>query len=229
MDNSVVRVNLSGLSSEVALPEKRRWDETVEDEEEWLTKVTKDVKEAEKGGGLVDSVPFWPSQRNKWDDLRGSARAYRWAREARKKYVGAPGAESAAKALEGCARDAAVWRCVKLTGPTNEQAYLHALDAAFEGQLEGDKDLKSQLLNSFHHSLGADPDAFKSKSSQKGRRRQLKNNDGRPRETPRRRHRRRESNTPPERAEGDLRRRARSCIMAAGSNNSNHLASKARN
>ena len=71
-------------------------------------------------------------------------------------------------------RDVVAWRCVRLSGADSEDVYIAALDNAFDGGLSGDKDLKSQLLNSFHHVLGGDPNAFKSHSSQRRRRRPRK-------------------------------------------------------
>ena len=63
-------------------------------------------------------------------DLRGSATAYRAASEARWS-VGSMGAVAAAKALAGSVRDIVAWRCIGLYGEESEEAYIHALDAAF--------------------------------------------------------------------------------------------------
>ena len=103
-------------------------------------------------------------------DLQGSATAYCAASEARWS-VGSSGAVAAAKALAGSVRDIFAWICIRIYGAESEQAYIHALDAAFDGGLSSDKNLKSQLLNSFHHIVGGDPNAFKSMSSRQRRRR----------------------------------------------------------
>ena len=92
--------------------------------------------------------------------LRGAALAYRAAREARLRAGSTGNAAAAAKALAGAVRDVVAWRCVRLSGADSEDVYIAALDNAFDGGLTGDKDLKSQLLNSFHHVLGGDPNAF---------------------------------------------------------------------
>ncbi len=123
------------------------------------------------------AVPLLPAERSLEDDLRGSARAYRAARKARLNAQSG-GAAAAAKALAGSVRDVVAWRCVRLSGADSEEVYLRTLDAAFDGGLSGDKDLTSQVLNSFHHLFGPDSHAFKhafkSKSSQRRRRRPRK-------------------------------------------------------
>ncbi len=117
------------------------------------------------------AVPLRAAERSLEDDLRGSARAYLAAREARMN-ASMGGARSAAKALAGSVRDVVAWRCVRLSGADSEEIYIAHLDAAFDGGFSGDKDLKSQLLNAFHHVIAAaDPNAFKSKSSQRRRKR----------------------------------------------------------
>ena len=80
-----------------------------------------------------------------------------------------------AKVLAAAVRDVMVWRCVGLVGAASEHVYIKALDDAFEGGLSGDKDLKAQLLNSFHHELAEDHYAFKSHSSQRRKKRPRKN------------------------------------------------------
>ena len=103
-------------------------------------------------------------------DLRGSATAYRAASEARWS-VGSMGAVAAAKALAGSVRDVVAWRRIRLYGAESKEAFIHALDAAFDGGLSSDHNLRSQLLNSFHRIAGGDPSAFKSRSSQRRKRR----------------------------------------------------------
>ena len=105
--------------------------------------------------------------------LRNAADAYRVAREVRlranrDRFLNAP---ACAKALAGSVRDLVAWRCTRLAGHDCEDLYIAWLDHAFDGGLSGDKDLKSQLLNSFHHIVGGADEAFKSHSSQRRRRR----------------------------------------------------------
>ena len=126
------------------------------------------VDEAAREAGAA-AVPLWPAERSLEDDLRGSAQAYLAARKARSNASNA-GSAAAAKALAGSVRDVVAWRCVRLSGAHSEEDYLSTLDAAFDGRLSGDKDLKSQLLNSFHHVIGPDPNAFKSRPSQRRQR-----------------------------------------------------------
>ena len=58
---------------------------------------------------------------------------------------------------------------MRLSGARSEEVYVATLDAAFDGGLSSDKNLKSQLLNSIHHIVDGDQIAFKSRSSQRRR------------------------------------------------------------
>ena len=66
------------------------------------------------------------------------------------------------KLLVPAVRDVVVWKCVLSNCVNREDALLAELDKAFEGRLLIDTDLKSQLLNSFHHIFGKLPFAFSS-------------------------------------------------------------------
>ena len=79
-------------------------------------------------------------------------------------------ARPSAKAVAGAVRDLVVLRCVRVAGQDSEDEFLGALDEAFGGGLFNDKDLKSQLLNSFHHVVGGAGNAFKSRGCQCRRR-----------------------------------------------------------
>ena len=116
---------------------------------------------------------WWPNPYFYEVALRKSADAYRVVREVRHRanrdrFENAP---ACAKALAGSVRDLVAWRCTRLAGHNCKDSYMACLDHAFDGCLSLDKDLKSQLLNSFHHIVGGADEAFKSQSSQRGRRR----------------------------------------------------------
>ena len=55
------------------------------------------------------------------------------------------------KALAVALRDAVVKRAVCALGGFNEVCFLIAIDLAFDGALLKNDELKSQLLNSYHH------------------------------------------------------------------------------
>ena len=127
------------------------------------------------------AVPLRPEDRNLQDDLRGAAQAYRAARRVRLE-VDSGGIAIAARALASTVRDVVAWRCVRVSGAHSEEGYLATLDDAFDGAVTNyhEKDLKSQLLHSFHNVIGFGPNTFKSKSSQRRRRRPRKSRSSRP-------------------------------------------------
>ena len=127
------------------------------------------------------AVPLRPEERTLEDDLRGSAQAYRAAREARMEFDSG-GRAIAARALASTVRNVVAWRCVRVSGADSEQGFLATLDVAFDGAVTDDNDrgLKSQLLLSFHNVIGGGPNAFKSKSSQRRREGPRKSKSSRP-------------------------------------------------
>ena len=61
------------------------------------------------------------------------------------------GGRKSVKALGVALRDAVVKRAVCALGGFNEVSFLIAIDLAFDGALLKNDELKSQLLNSYHH------------------------------------------------------------------------------
>ncbi len=185
--NVVIRANLFGLCSDIAMPGPR---ETAEDKAE--DKAAKERMQQKREGDELQvaahmeegapSVPLWPLERSAATDaeiLRGAVRAYLAAREAyeAQKNAGSGGSAAAAKALSGSVRDVVMWKCVKVSGADSEERLLDTLSAACDFNLDSNKDLKSQLLNSFHHIMGDTKEAFKSRSSQRRRRRPRKSRE----------------------------------------------------
>ena len=160
--SNTVHANLFGWSSEDAIPGRYA---------------------SAAGADVVTNtaVPLRPEDRNLQDDLRGAAQAYRAAREARLE-VDSGGGAIAARALASTVRDVVAWRCVRVSGAHSEEGFLATLDVAFDGAVTNyhEKDLKSQLLHSFHNVIGFGPNTFKSKSSQRRRRRPRKSRSSRP-------------------------------------------------
>ena len=97
--------------------------------------------------------------------IQAAARALEMVKETRE--------QAAAKALIVTIRDVVVWQCVRHAGADRQDTFLDTMDAAFDGKLASQKDLTSQLLNSFHHilgTLGGFPGAFRSGNSKRTRR-----------------------------------------------------------
>ena len=75
------------------------------------------------------------------------------------------GAEIAHKAMLRTLRDLTVCYCLQQQPVPDRDTLLVMLNRAFEGQILRDKDLKSQLLHSYHHIMGTADGAFLSKSA----------------------------------------------------------------
>jgi len=81
------------------------------------------------------------------------------------------GARKSVKALACSLRDAVVKRGVCAQGGfSSEDQFVEAIDPGFDGGLRDDDELKSQLLNSYHHIMRSSADYFRSKCSKKKRR-----------------------------------------------------------
>ncbi len=72
------------------------------------------------------------------------------------------------KALRVALGDAVVNRAVCALGGVNEDSFLITIDLAFDGAILKNAELKSQLLDSYHHVMRSSADYFRSKCSKKG-------------------------------------------------------------
>ena len=61
-------------------------------------------------------------------------------------------------------RDITVIYCARRTDVSDRRSFLRVLDEVFDGELEGNRNFTSQMLQSYHHILGALDGAFRSKS-----------------------------------------------------------------
>ena len=100
--------------------------------------------------------------------LRAMAQAYYVVYNKADNNPGGLGGRKSVKALRVALGDAVVNRAVCALGGVNENSFLIAIDLAFDGAILKNAELKSQLLNSYHHVMRSSAEYFRSKCSKKG-------------------------------------------------------------
>ena len=100
--------------------------------------------------------------------LRAMAQAYYVVYNQADNNPGGLGGRKSVKALRVALGDAVVNRAVCALGGVNENSFLIAIDLAFDGAILKNAELKSQLLNSYHHVMRSSAEYFRSKCSKKG-------------------------------------------------------------
>ena len=100
--------------------------------------------------------------------LRAMAQAYYVVYNQVDNNFGGLGGRKSVKALRVALGDAVVNRAVCAIGGVTENSFLIAIDLAFDGAILKNAELKSQLLNSYHHVMRSSAEYFRSKCSKKG-------------------------------------------------------------
>jgi hypothetical protein len=101
------------------------------------------------------------------DRLKGTARAYALIREVVKNCTQTKhNCSNATRAILRKWRDVTTCHCACVVGVASETMFLHELDSAFGGQVLGNRDLSSQMLQSYAKILADYDGAFDSRNTQ---------------------------------------------------------------